>query len=124
MEAPDESARVLEANEAFYASFNRKDIAAMQDAWSMRHDITCIHPGWNVLRGHTQVIESWTAILGNPNQPRIVVGGAEVTMSGGTAIVICRELVAGSGLAATNVFVHEGGAWRLLHHQSGPVSNM
>jgi len=36
--------------------------------------------------------------------------------------VICRELVGGSPLAATNVFVREDGAWRLLHHQSGPVA--
>jgi hypothetical protein len=114
----------LAANEAFYASFNQKDIEAMDAIWSSRNDITCIHPGWNVLRGRQPVIESWAAILGNPNQPRIVVGGAEVMTAGDVGIVICRELVAGSGLAATNVYILEGGFWKLLHHQSGPVSSM
>jgi hypothetical protein len=37
-------------------------------------------------------------------------------------MVVCRELVAGSPLAATNVFMQENGAWKLLHHQSGGVS--
>jgi hypothetical protein len=35
--------------------------------------------------------------------------------------VICRELVAGSPLVATNVFVLEDEGWKLVHHQSGPV---
>ena len=38
------------------------------------------------------------------------------------AIVVCRELVAGTPLAATNIYVLEEGSWRLVHHQSGPVS--
>lgn len=120
----DDAALVLEANEAFYASFNKKDTEAMDAAWASREDCTCIHPGWNVLRGRQQVIDSWNAILGNPNQPRIVVGGAEVTLIGDTGVVICRELVAGAPLAATNVFVREAGGWKLVHHQSGPVSSM
>ncbi len=120
----DEKARVLEANEAFYANFNRKDVEAMDAAWAARDDITCVHPGWNVLRGREKVVESWRAILTNPQQPRIVVGGAEVTLIDNVAVVICRELVAGSPLAATNVFALEVGEWKLVHHQSGPVSSM
>jgi ketosteroid isomerase-like protein len=119
-----ESEAVLAANEAFYASFNQKDGDAMDAVWSSRDDITCIHPGWNVLRGREAVVESWRAILNNPNQPRIVVGGAEVAFAGEGAIVICRELVAGSPLAATNVFVREDFGWKLVHHQSGPVSSL
>lgn len=119
-EAEDE-ARVLAANEEFY--FNRKDAEAMDALWAGREDVTCIHPGWNVLRGREQVVESWRGILGNPQQPRIVMGGCEVTLAGDVAIVICRELVAGSPLAATNVFVRQEGQWKLLHHQSGPVAN-
>ena len=122
--AGTEQERVLEANEAFYASFNRKDIAAMEAIWSSRPDVSCLHPGWNVLRGRGPVVESWRSILGNAQQPRIVVGGAEVSLLDGVAIVICRELVGGSPLAATNVFVREDGAWKLVHHQSGPVSGL
>jgi ketosteroid isomerase-like protein len=115
---------ILAMNEEFYSSFNRKDGDAMDAVWAQRDDVSCIHPGWNVLRGREPVVDSWRAILGNPNQPRIVIGGAEVTMLGDAAVVVCRELVAGSPLAATNVFVREDGAWKLMHHQSGPVSSI
>lgn len=112
---------VLKANESFYRAFNDKDFDAMAGVWSASEGISCIHPGWNVLEGREPVLESWRTILSNPAQPRIVFGGATVQVLGLVALVICRELVAGSPLAATNVFVSEGGTWKLVHHQSGPV---
>ena len=124
MAADDASEQVLAANDAFYTAFNRKDIAAMDAVWSRSPEAGCIHPGWNLIRGRDEVIDSWAGILGNPNQPRIVVGGASATILGDVAIVVCRELVAGSPLAATNIYVREDGAWKLLHHQSGPVASM
>jgi ketosteroid isomerase-like protein len=117
-------AAALEANESFYRAFNQKDVEAMDAVWSARDDLNCVHPGWNVLRGREPVLESWHGILNNPNQPRIVIGGAVVSIVGEVAIVVCRELVGGSPLAATNVFVLEGGDWKLLHHQSGPVASI
>jgi len=117
---PEEA--VLEANDAFYRAFNQKDAAAMDAVWARSTEVGCIHPGWNVLRGRDAVMESWTGILSNPAQPRIVSGHAAVIFLGEVAVVLCRELVAGSPLAATNLFVHEDGAWKLAHHHSGPVS--
>jgi ketosteroid isomerase-like protein len=114
---------VIAANEAFYRAFNEKDPEAMERAWASADNLSCVHPGWNVLRGRQAVLDSWRGILGNASQPRIVVGGADVTLLGDVAVVICRELVAASPLAATNVFVREEGAWKLLHHQSGPVAS-
>jgi ketosteroid isomerase-like protein len=116
-----EEDEVLQANERFYQAFNRKDAGLMDEVWASDQAVSCVHPGWNVLEGRNDVLESWRGILSNPNQPRIVTGGATVTLFGDLALVVCRELVAGSPLVATNVFVREHGAWRLLHHQSGPV---
>jgi hypothetical protein len=115
-------AEVLEANEAFYRAFNLKDVAAMDEVWSRSGAVTCIHPGWNLLQGREKVMASWRNILTNPAQPKIVSGGATVSMLGQVALVSCRELVAGSPLVATNVFQIEDGAWRLIHHHSGPVA--
>jgi hypothetical protein len=120
--ADERTPAVLEANEAFYRAFNAKDPDAMDVAWAAEHEVACIHPGWNALLGREDVLESWHNILANPNQPRIVIGGAQVVFAGDAAIVLCRELVAGSPLIATNVFVPEGGAWKLVHHQSGGVA--
>jgi ketosteroid isomerase-like protein len=115
------SEAVLTANEAFYRAFNEKDFEAMEEVWSSSEEVSCIHPGWNVLSGREDVLGSWRTILGNPDQPRIVFGGAAIQLLGDTALVVCRELVAGSPLAATNIFVNEAGSWKLVHHQSGPV---
>jgi hypothetical protein len=106
---------VLAANEAFYQAFNQRDMASMEALWASSAAVSCIHPGWNVLQGREAVLDSWRSILNNPGQPRIVAGGAIASVFDSIAIVICRELV------ATNVFIREDGAWRLLHHQSGGV---
>ena len=120
----DESviAALLNANESFYRAFNQKDFEAMGEVWARTVEVGCIHPGWDIIRGRDNVLESWRGILLNPNQPRIVVGGASVLFVGEAAIVVCRELVATSGLAATNIFIREGPDWKLVHHQSGPVA--
>jgi hypothetical protein len=112
---------VLAVNDAFYQAFNQRDMTSMEGLWASSAPVSCIHPGWNVLQGREAVLDSWRSILNNPNQPRIVTGGATASIFNTTAVVICRELVAGSPLVATNVFVLEDGAWRLLHHQSGGV---
>jgi SnoaL-like domain len=113
---------VLAANEAFYRAFNQKDLSAMDDIWARLGTVSCIHPGWNTLTGRDRVMESWRGILMNPDQPKIVTGGATVGFFGDAAVVVCRELVAASPLAATNIYVLEDGTWKLVHHQSGPVS--
>lgn len=119
-EAADSEA-ALAANDAFYEAFVARDIAAMESLWARKHTVSCIHPGWNVLSGREAVLQSWRGILANPDQPRIVSGGASVHLLGDTAIVTCRELVSGSPLVATNIFIREGSAWRLLLHHSSPV---
>ena len=112
----------LAANEAFYRALGAADAQAMDAIWARRAPVTCLHPGWTLLSGREAVLASWAGILGNPNQPRIVGGGASVALLGdGAALVLCREVVSGAPLYATNVFVREDGAWRLVHHQSGPV---
>ncbi len=113
---------VLAANEAFYRAFNQKDPEAMDAVWARSDSVSCTHPGWNLLTGRDRVMESWHGILTNPGQPKIVTGGATVRFFGNAAVVLCRELVAGSPLAATNIYVREDDSWKLVHHQSGPVS--
>lgn len=117
----DEDA-VAEANEAFYAAFNDKDIPSMEVLWARQAPVTCIHPNGNLISGRQQVMATWYAILGNREQARIVAGGAVVHVHGDMATVICRELVSGVGVVATNLFVREGGHWRICHHHASPVA--
>jgi ketosteroid isomerase-like protein len=114
---------VLAANGAFYRAFRDKSYADMLEVWATSDNLSCVHPGWNLIAGRDAVLESWQRILGNPEQVRVVSGGATASVYGDVAVVACREFVAGTPLVATNVFVREGGRWRMLHHHSGPVFN-
>jgi hypothetical protein len=120
--AAEAEASVIAANEAFYAAFATRDVAAMEERWSRRVPVSCTHPGWLTLHGRLEVLDSWRAIMANPGQARVVPGDARATLIGeGAAIVHCREFVAGSAIVATNVYIFEDGAWRLVDHHGGPV---
>src|SRR5579884_1942326 len=92
----DDDQAILDANAVLYAAFNARDVEAMEALWATSAPVSCVHPGWNVIFGRVEVMDSWRAILTNPDQPRIVAGGAELRRYGDCAVVICRELVAGN----------------------------
>ncbi|MEO8559189.1 MAG: nuclear transport factor 2 family protein [Rhodospirillales bacterium] len=121
MSDPAERHPVLEANQAFYKAFAQRDLATMENIWARRTAIACIHPGWPPIFGRDAVIASWRGILANPAQGAIMCSDERTMINGNTAVVICTESIAGSLLVATNVFVHEDNAWRLVHHQGGPM---
>jgi hypothetical protein len=113
---------VLARNQAFYRAFSRRDLAAMEALWAADAPVACIHPGWNALRGRELVIASWRSILGSDDSPDVVCGNATAHVLGESALVICEEQVADALLIATNVFVREGGEWKLAHHQAAPIA--
>ncbi len=116
----DES--LLVANGAFYQAMNRRDAAGMDELWSRKTPVVCIHPGWHALVGREEVMESWRAILENPETPSIRCADATAHFVGSAAFVICLETIGHNTLIATNVFVMESGKWRLVHHHAGPTS--
>src|SRR5579871_5492627 len=123
MATPEDDA-VLTANRAFYRAFVDADLAAMDAVWARDAPVACIHPGWDALTGRPAVMASWRDILSQhtPIQCR----AERVLVFGDSACVICHETL-GSGptsglLIATNLFVREAGAWRLVHHQAGGVA--
>jgi ketosteroid isomerase-like protein len=119
--SPDEIA-VLDACSAFYRAFASRDLAALEALWARGEPVTCIHPGWDALRGREEVLASWRRILGG-DPPAIRHTAASAHVSGEVAWVICHERIPGSApLVATNVLVREAGAWRLCHHQAGPLA--
>jgi SnoaL-like domain len=66
------------------------------------------------------VLASWRNIFAQPTA--IECGAERVLRFGDTACVICHEALPGGLLVATNLFVREAGAWRLVHHQAGGVA--
>ena len=114
---------VLEANSVFYAAFRKRDFDAMDRLWARKAPVACIHPGWGALVGRDAVIESWRSILANDASPAVTFTEAAALVFGETAVVICREVLPQVRLVATNVFVREDEAWRIVHHQAAHVSS-
>ncbi|MGE5538827.1 MAG: nuclear transport factor 2 family protein [Gemmatimonas sp.] len=112
-------AEVLAANTAFYAAFGRGDRAAMDALWASRAAVSCIHPGWPPVHGRDKVMSAWGGILDHPQQPPVRPVREVVRVFGDTGVVICYETIGSIVLAATNIFVREEGAWRIVHHQAG-----
>ncbi len=112
---------ILFANEAFYDAFAARDLSAMSAIWSARHPVQCVHPGWPPLHGRAVVMESWQGILGNPQSPRIACRAPRAVIVGEIGIVTCFEVIESATLVATNLFVREHRAWRLIHHQASPT---
>ncbi len=112
---------VLAANEAFYDVFRRGDVPAMEALWARRDDVACAHPGWGPLHGRERVLASWRAIL-SAGAPPVQCGDAVVYRLGDGALVVCEERLPGVTLLATNAYVLEDGAWRMVHHHAGMVA--
>ena len=113
---------VLTDNQTFYRAFSKGDMNAMDALWSSAAPVACSHPGWAVLTGRDTVMASWRSILDSPGRPHITCRDAAAHELGDAAYVTCYEDVGAGVLAATNIFVLEAGAWRMVHHQAGPTA--
>ena len=116
------TADLLSANEAFYDAFDTADLEAMRAIWAVEHPVACLHPGTAPIFGREAVLQSWLGILRAPQRPAIQCAEAKAIAFDQSGMVICREVLSGGFLAATNVFVKERGIWRIVHHQAGPLS--
>ena len=122
MERNSSQQAIAAANEAFYRAFSLRDLPAMDRLWAHVAEVACIHPGWAPCQGRKAVMESWSGILANPESPSVRCLQPRVSLHGPLGLVVCYEAIEGSYLIATNLFVEEGGGWKLVHHQAGPVS--
>jgi ketosteroid isomerase-like protein len=122
MASTEDERQVLAVNAAFYAAFARRDVGAMEDLWATGAPVACVHPGWHALSGRGEVMASWRGILTGPGAPDIACTDATAHVVGDLAYVLCTEQLPGGLLVATNVFVREGAAWKLLHHHAGPIA--
>lgn len=116
-----ETDAVLAANLDFYGAFTRHDVPAMERLWARSVPVLCTHPGWEPLIGREAVMASWRNILSNPDAPHAMCHDEVAILYGALALVTCEEELGGGHFAATNLFIKEEGAWRLVHHQSGPI---
>ena len=131
---------VRAANAAFYAAFEARDLDAMADVWERSERASVTHPGWPRLSGWGKVAGSWDAIFRHTPYIQFVLTDERVDVVGDAAWVSVDENIlqaaggaesesddespgalAGARVAATNVFVRDGEAWRMVMHHGSPV---
>ena len=117
-----ETDAVLAVNLEFYRAFGTANFPAMDALWARRAQVLCLHPGWPALVGRDAVMASWSELFDSERgEFRILCHDERVFLYDGFAVVLCEEEVPGGTLAATNLFVCEDGAWRLVHHQASAI---
>ena len=116
-----DSDAVLAANLEFYRAFTTRDAAAMDTLWAQEAPVVCVHPGWTPLAGRAEVLQSWRNILANPESPDVACHDDRAFLYGEVATVLWEEELDTGHLVATNMFVREHGAWRMVHHQASPI---
>ncbi len=120
---------VLEANQAFYRAFEKKDMEAMSTVWSQGTGSLCIHPGRKALRGWKEIRSSWEVIFKNTKYIEIETEIITIEIRSHLAYVILGEnLLQVSGgrriqaqSMATNIFEQMAGKWYLVHHHGSPL---
>ncbi len=117
-----EQQELVAANRELYRTVVDRDVSGLEALWARTVPVACIHPGWPPLTGRETVVRSWTEIMRNPRGTEIRCHDERPFLYGGFGFVICLEFVDGAMLSATNVFIREDGAWRLVHHQASPVA--
>jgi len=130
---------VRAATGAFYSAFESGDLDAMAEVWDRSDRARVTHPGWPTLYGWAKVLGSWEAIFANTEFIQFVLTEERFLVVEDVAIVTLDENIlqnaspaedgavdtdalSGARVAATNVFVHDGTRWRMVHHHGSPVS--
>lgn len=120
---------LLEANAAFYAAFEQRDITAMASLWASSEDVVVVHPGWAPLYGPGDVHASWARILLGPDRYQFVLSGLRFVIRGDVGLVWVTEGILNSEIggadAALNVFVRDPIApygWRMLAHHAAWIA--
>ena len=136
--APSDEAAVRTANGAFYTAFEARDVDAMAEVWEHSDRVVVTHPGWPSLRGWARVVGSWDAIFRNTPYIQFVLTAEEVVVAGDVGWVTLdenilqahgvsgdeasdAEQISGAHVAALNLFVRDGSAWRMVAHHGSSV---
>lgn len=118
-----------EAEQAFYAAFQRADLDAMMAVWAEDEDVYCVHPGGARLTGLESIRESFRQIFSSGPTMRFELRGGQTVQGGLVAVSSVHEYInvlgerrQASVVIATNVYVNVGGGWRMVGHHGSPAA--
>lgn len=117
----------MEANDAFYAAFEERDLDALSDLWEHSDRVFCTHPGWSTLRGWPKVSGSFFALFQNAQRLQFILTQPQAYIAGDAAWVSVDENIldtdAATTVAALNLFARQGdGRWLMVAHHASPVT--
>lgn len=115
-----------EAEAAFYAAFEKADLAAMMAVWATDENIVCIHPLGPTLVGRSAVQRSWQSIFHRSPHMKFHIDMQRRAQDARLALHIVHESIEfadqqqpPSVVIATNVYrLTEFGWYMILHHAS------
>lgn len=116
-----------DAEAAFYEALETGDLEAMMEVWAEDEEIVCVHPGGPRICGYEQVRESWSKILASGQRLRVQLTEQVYVQGMMLAVHSVHENFAVAGdaarqrpVVATNVYVRQGGGWRMVAHHASP----
>lgn len=123
---------ILLQNARFYEAFEQKSLDDLDDIWSHKDHVTCVHPGWNVLLGWKEIRQSWERIFTNEMVTKFSLRNVRARVLNTIAIVVLEEevtfvsgpLAQTRSIIATNIFELEAGKWRMIHHHGSPLASV
>jgi ketosteroid isomerase-like protein len=126
---------VRAASEKFYAGLNRMlngDAGPLGDIWSHSATVTTMHPIGGREVGWEKVKNSWEQVAQLSKGGQVNLSDQFIQVAGDAAYelgvehvqgTIAGQLVTGD-CRVTNIYRHEGGAWKIVHHHTDIAQSM
>ena len=117
-----------DAENAFYESLERGDLALMMAVWAEDEEIMCVHPAGARIAGQEPVRESWRKIFASGQRLRVQIA-QQVTLTGmmvavhsvHEVITVVGEKAPHPPIVATNVYLRTAAGWRMVVHHASPA---
>ena len=121
---------IRQASEQFYAALNRAingDPGPMMEVWSHGSDVTAMHPLGGRETGWEEVRASWEQVAQGFSDGQVSIEDLVVVpLSDDVVYTLGTEHgqaklgdeTVGVDWRATNIYQHEGGEWKMVHHHA------
>jgi ketosteroid isomerase-like protein len=121
---------IRQASEQFYAALNRElngDPGPMMEVWSHGSDVTAMHPLGGRETGWEEVRASWEQVAQVFSEGQVSLDGLMIvplsddvvyTLGTENGQAKLGDETVGVDWRATNIYQHEGGEWKMVHHHA------
>ncbi len=116
-----------QAEKAFYAAFEARNIKIMRAVWSRSDDVLCVHPMGQPIIGWPDIERSWLTIFEGIGDARFSLSDLRVFDSDRVSVRYVHENIhhgpGYTGLStvyATNVYRLEDAGWQMVSHHASP----